>query len=142
VLVIMSAIGACASLLMALDYYRRLKDAERLVFIHNIAPGPDSILHTGMAQVVGLAALGIVFLALLLVLIAALKDPALRAAVQGRAPAAPNFFSAHTPDGETVQPDAGTPAADGKTERSEDAETTKPDNEEQPKTGEALPPVS
>jgi hypothetical protein len=86
VLLIMSAIGAVGSLLMALDFYRRLKEAERVVFVNNISPGPDSVLHTGMGHLVGLIALGLIFLALLIVLLPALKDKALVTAIEGAQP--------------------------------------------------------
>ncbi|HYF48701.1 MAG TPA: hypothetical protein VEJ63_04815 [Planctomycetota bacterium] len=119
VLVIMSAIGAFTALVMALNYYRRLKEAERLMFINNTTPGPDSILHTGMAQVVGLLALAIIFLGVLLALLAALKDPRFKTAVATG-----------------VVPDAETEGS------RKDAETQSTETDGEKAAGETLPPVS
>jgi hypothetical protein len=137
VLVIMSGIGAAGSLLMALDFYRHLKEAERLVFVNNISPSPDSILHIGMGHVGGLIAIGFICMALLLLLLQSLKDPAMAAAIENQpAPPAttvitpqPNEETApfSTPPHEVHAPvandsDAGTGSRkDAETPKTEDA---------------------
>ena len=98
---------------MALDYYRRVKEAERYIFINNVSPGPDSVVHTGMGHLVGLIALGLIFLALLIVLLPALKDKALVTAIEGAQPvtesqAMPSPVSPEARAASPIAPDAET----------------------------------
>jgi hypothetical protein len=82
VLLITAAVGACASFLLAMDVFRRLKEAERTLFLNNLTPGPDSMLHFGMGHVFGLVALGLLFLAMLLMLVVSMKDARFVASIE------------------------------------------------------------
>lgn len=82
VLLITAAVGACASFLLAMDVFRRLKEAERTLFLNNLAPGPDSMLHFGMGHVTGLVAVGLLFLAMLLMLVVAMRDARFVASIE------------------------------------------------------------
>ncbi len=88
VLLITTALGACGAVLLALDFHRRLKEAERTVSVNNMIPGPDSVLGFGMTHALGLFALALMFLALLLTLLFALRDRHFVAQLEGAAPAA------------------------------------------------------
>jgi hypothetical protein len=83
VMILMSAVGAFAALLMAMEYYQRLKEAAQILSLQNLTPASDSILQFGMSHVIGLATLGILFLALLLVMIVVIKDPKIVATLEG-----------------------------------------------------------
>ncbi|MFH0937888.1 MAG: hypothetical protein V1899_01165 [Planctomycetota bacterium] len=83
VLLITTAIGACASLMLALDFYRRLKIAERVLYLSSQVPGADSILYFGPTYAIGLLALAFLFLALLLMLLTLLRDKSLTTQLEG-----------------------------------------------------------
>lgn len=77
-----TAIGACAALLLSADMYRRMQDAQSLSELNNLPLRQDSVLVFGMQHTVGLISLAFLFLALFLLLIMALRDAAVVAALE------------------------------------------------------------
>jgi len=96
VLFLASAVGACGALLLAADMFRRLKEAENALLLKGVAAGKEagrsallagsaandeSVLSFLTAHALGLVALAFLFTAILLLLVAALRERAFAAAV-------------------------------------------------------------
>ncbi len=74
VLLLVSALGAGASLVLAANFYTQLRNAERELFERNLQPGSDTILAGGSTHLIGLVAIAVMFMALFLLLLAAIRD--------------------------------------------------------------------
>ena len=125
-----AALGACGSLLMAVDIHFRMKDASRAGQVSNAAPAVDSILVFGNVHIIGLAALAFLFMALFLMLLSALRDREFISRLEGK--------PATEPVGAVLESPVSVAGSDLSTERESamDAEA-KPQSTE--KTGDNTP---
>ena len=100
VILLASAVGACGALLLAADMFRRLKEAENALVLRSTAagkdaplallasqpPGDESVLTFLSVHTFGLLSLAFLFLAVFLLIVAALRDRSFAAAVDRAAP--------------------------------------------------------
>lgn len=129
VLLLASAVGACSALLLAMDMFRRAKNAEAAPLrrgvpverraevprkgdavaaaVQAVAPAlqPDaSVLSFLTVHAMALLSLAFLFLAVLLLLIAALRDRTIASALDGDVPAKPLPLTDTPPPPPTVTP--------------------------------------
>lgn len=98
VLLVASAVGACGALLLAADTYRRLKEAESALLVKSmalgregaqasvggaLAAGDQPLLNFLAVHALGLLSLAFLFLALFLLLVAALRERGFAGALDG-----------------------------------------------------------
>lgn len=105
VLLATTGLGALASLLLAWDFYQRLKDAERFLLLNRQSPGPDSILNFGPAYALGLFALAFLFLSILLMLVNTTRDKEWVARLeQQKPPTSESIIAVPQPEPKAIPP--------------------------------------